>query len=141
MNEGMLRLESGVVIFQEGRTLVIRPKPGMHEVMVQHADLAEIIAWFQQVYRKEYGHKFHAGGTEIPQVQCQNCRWWGVAPEGYEGHVNRKGLRVCGVPSLRRGYGWEVAEISPTKAVVEYDEGWGLLTGPEYGCRLGEESP
>ena len=38
----------------------------------------------------------------------------------------------------QRGYAWESAEIPVNEVVVEDDEGWGALMGPDFGCVLWE---
>jgi hypothetical protein len=76
---------------------------------------------------------------------CKNCAYWpgtdeasGIQP--LRGIADVKyGPRPCKHPKFTRGYGsrWDrVDEVAytPDCAVVENDEGWGIETGPDFGC-------
>lgn len=42
-------------------------------------------------------------------------------------------LKICGNPKHIYGYG--VREDVPNDGIqVEYDEGWGMVSGPDFGC-------
>ena len=36
------------------------------------------------------------------------------------------------------GYSWEAKDIGINEVIVETDEGWGAMMGPEFGCVLWE---
>lgn len=55
-------------------------------------------------------------------VLCRACRFWTA------------GSGDCA--RWRRGYGER--DLAPSDVVVEDDEGWAMITGPEFGCVLGE---
>lgn len=51
-----------------------------------------------------------------------------VPPDGY-GHCGR----------WHQGYSVEMREVSSNEVLVEDDEGWGNIVGPEFGCVLFEQ--
>ena len=56
--------------------------------------------------------------------RCKDCK-----------HVesgDREGDLTCGHPKFVFGYGEEL--VSPDGLVIEHDEGWGWIVGPEFGC-------
>ena len=64
--------------------------------------------------------------------RCRTCRYY-VAhdkPEGYGGCTR-----------WHAGYGVEMSEVAANEVLVENDEGWGALMGPDFGCVLHEPKP
>ena len=61
--------------------------------------------------------------------RCRSCSFWkspsetSRAPEGFGD---------CSCPKYKMGY--RVDEADSDGVVVEGDEGWGFVTGPEFGC-------
>ena len=51
----------------------------------------------------------------------------------------KDGFDVCGSPNIYYGYSAALKDIPSNGATVEDDEGWGMLTGPDFGCVLHEE--
>jgi hypothetical protein len=74
---------------------------------------------------------------------CKTCKFW-PSGDGVSGLVKMSGEigepRECLHPKITRGYGvrWgsdvKDAEYTPDCAVVENDEGWGFMSGPDFGC-------
>lgn len=67
---------------------------------------------------------------------CRTCRWWGVGQDGPMSHVVAESneYKSCGNPAFLRGYAYDFAETPVDGMMVEADEGWSLVTGPEFGC-------
>lgn len=63
--------------------------------------------------------------------RCKDCRHWQASREEV------KNGNECRSPRLLRGYGF--TEVPVDGALVEDDCGWGLITGPDFGCVLFEE--
>lgn len=77
-----------------------------------------------------------------PAQHCETCQYWGARRPAF----NMTMLRTCGCPALVHGYHIPEVLVDPRDdlAVIEDWEGWGLLTGPQFGClhwqvRAGEE--
>lgn len=68
--------------------------------------------------------------TDMRLGRCQTCRWWGP-PAAF--------LRACSQPKFRVGYQFADAEVPSDGMRVENDEGWGFVTGPDFGCVHWEE--
>ena len=70
--------------------------------------------------------------------RCATCKLWGTLPPEETGSQRRgqdyRGFRPCGNPALRYGFDWWKGDLPRDGALVEDDEGWGLLTGPDFGC-------
>lgn len=60
---------------------------------------------------------------------CSNCKHF--VPDS-----QRKPLGSCGRWNV--GYGYDVAKMPYNEVLVENDEGWGMLMGPNFGCILFE---
>ena len=67
---------------------------------------------------------------------CKTCTYWAII--GLDTDIQLR-LRTCRAPEIKFGYGVEDDEVSDNGAVVEDDEGWGIRTGPDFGCVLHEE--
>lgn len=65
--------------------------------------------------------------------RCETCRWWGQRNHIYGDDENGH-LRSCGAPAIRYGYCVRVEDVAADGALVEDDEGWGMYTGPHFGC-------
>ena len=68
---------------------------------------------------------------------CNNCKYWGNRRHKYD-MVDNKG--TCSAPKII--YDWEIplADVSDYGAAIEVDMGWGMLTGPYFGCLLYESN-
>lgn len=68
---------------------------------------------------------------------CKTCRHWRQEASGHASEAVFHGrLKRCDAPQICYGYGLQDDDVSDNGAVVEDDEGWGMLTGPEFGCVL-----
>jgi hypothetical protein len=66
-------------------------------------------------------------------MTCDTCVHWDhkeALDHGFKGPKSRLG--ACMSPKLDGGYSRELPAVDG--AVVENDEGWGLVTGPKFGC-------
>lgn len=69
--------------------------------------------------------------------RCETCRHWASAEDTkkarrYASASHRVCLKLGNIPC--GGYA-DVNENEPTdEAIVEGDEGWGIITGPKFGC-------
>jgi hypothetical protein len=61
---------------------------------------------------------------------CKTCKHWGRRVERFDGMR----LKSCDAPLIRYGYHVSEDEVTDNGALVEDDEGWGMVTGPEFGC-------
>lgn len=68
--------------------------------------------------------------------RCITCKHWGT--EELFGETIAKS---CRAPKMLLGYQYDDADIPLDGANVEDDEGWGILTGPQFGCVLHEVKP
>lgn len=68
---------------------------------------------------------------------CKTCKHWGHSRNYAED--SKKRLKSCSAPLIEYGYGVGESEVADNGALVEDDEGWGMLTGPEFGCVLHED--
>ncbi len=57
-------------------------------------------------------------------MKCKDCRRW---------HP-RSTMRCGECSSPKMLYGYDVVFPGPDEVLIENDEGWGMLTGPEFGC-------
>lgn len=65
--------------------------------------------------------------------RCRTCRDWGVNPD--RRLLPGDAFRICYSPKMIKRITLPKGEFHPAdSAVVEYDEEWGILTGPEFGC-------
>lgn len=62
---------------------------------------------------------------------CETCRHWTDEQE----RRCPAGFRSCASPDVSRTYPGREA-YPATSAIVECDEGWGIFTGPDFGCTL-----
>jgi hypothetical protein len=58
---------------------------------------------------------------------CKDCK-----------HYDPVSRHRCTCPKMFYGYGREEGDDAPDALVVEDDEGWGMIPGPEFGCVHGE---
>ncbi|BCB26455.1 hypothetical protein SKTS_13410 [Sulfurimicrobium lacus] len=65
---------------------------------------------------------------------CKCCKHWGHGRKDAESR-----LKSCSAPLIEYGYGVEESKVADSGAMVEDDEGLGMVTGPEFGCVLHEE--
>jgi hypothetical protein len=61
--------------------------------------------------------------------KCKGCKWWVESSECDDGR-----LKTCENPKNNYGYGIPLKDIKDDEILIESDEGWAWLTGPEYGC-------
>jgi len=62
--------------------------------------------------------------------RCKDCKWARVALPNIE---HRKYL-TCDSPKLLKGYSHMPSNVAPDGALVENDEGWAIVVGPDFGC-------
>ena len=67
---------------------------------------------------------------------CKTCKHWGHSRNWWIDAGDR--LKSCSAPKIGYGYKIDGAEITDDGALIEDDEGWGMLTGPAFGCVLHE---
>ena len=63
-------------------------------------------------------------------MNCKSCKYFEInedVPKGY-GHCGR----------WHEGYYVAMEEVKPNEVLVEDDEGWGNVVGPDFGCVLFE---
>ena len=67
---------------------------------------------------------------------CKTCKHWGHNRD----YAKDEGanLKSCSAPKLEYGYHIDQSEVADDGALIEDDEGWGMLTGPSFGCVLHE---
>lgn len=65
-------------------------------------------------------------------MRCADCKHFEAdgSPAGF-GHCSR----------WHEGYGIAESDMATNEALVENDEGWGNVVGPDFGCVLFEPSP
>jgi hypothetical protein len=57
--------------------------------------------------------------------------WWGLN----ECAASNDGrLRSCSSPAMLYGYYIRDVDVPDNGAHIEFDEGWGMVTGPKFGC-------
>jgi hypothetical protein len=57
---------------------------------------------------------------------CDTCLYWGK-PIG--------NFRLCSNPKIHREAHLPASiDLAPDEAIVEFDEEWGIVTGPKFGC-------
>jgi len=61
---------------------------------------------------------------------CETCRYWGGIRPAWNTHT----LRTCGAPQVAYGYDVQAAMAIAEVALIENHQGWGMLTGPRFGC-------
>lgn len=61
--------------------------------------------------------------------RCRTCKHFSLS-----GGPAWAGAGDCDSPKIRRGYNVKITEILPDGALVEDDEGWGLVVAPDFGC-------
>jgi hypothetical protein len=61
--------------------------------------------------------------------RCRTCKHFSPSMYPEEG-----GVGACNSPKIQMGYSVEFQEILPDGAIVEDDEGWGLVVAPDFGC-------
>jgi hypothetical protein len=65
-------------------------------------------------------------------MKCKNCKHWGNDEDDTGGR-----LKSCGSPKHVYAFHANDHDMNRTPddgALIEYDEGWGMLAGPEFGC-------
>lgn len=63
---------------------------------------------------------------------CDSCFYWGYGGEGKS--RQEYPLRQCGCPIFQYGYDVDAALIPDNGVLIENEEGWGMITGPKFGC-------
>lgn len=62
---------------------------------------------------------------------CSTCKWW---RESYRHETKKSTFKGCDCPKLKQGYGNTSEDCASDEAIIEDDEGWGIQTGPDFGC-------
>lgn len=68
---------------------------------------------------------------------CKDCKHWaGSWRYCNSKQESRPRCGSCSCPKLRQGYeyGFEEGGCAPDECAIETDEGWGIETGPDFGC-------
>lgn len=60
------------------------------------------------------------------EAKCKNCKHWNKSSE--------RPLKECSSPKLFMGYAIPDGDIPDDGILCEDDEGWGMVTGPNFGC-------
>ncbi len=69
--------------------------------------------------------------------RCKTCKHWGR--NRGSNHDESRRLKSCSAPGVLYGYMAQSYDETPDNgALVEDDEGWGMNTGPDFGCVLHE---
>jgi len=64
---------------------------------------------------------------------CKTCKYWG----GRELHGDAVAEhKSCSAPQIQYGYWARPEGVPDNGAYIEDDEGWGMMTGPDFGCVL-----
>jgi hypothetical protein len=58
-------------------------------------------------------------------ITCKDCKFWALISE-YQDRAE------CICDKIRSDY--DIPELGRDEAQVEADEGWGIMTGPDFGC-------
>ncbi len=66
--------------------------------------------------------------------RCITCKHWGNGT--FDKNVRSK---TCDSPKILRGYNVKDEDVPIDGANVEEDVGWGIVTGPHFGCVLHED--
>jgi hypothetical protein len=64
--------------------------------------------------------------------RCATCVHWGNSRAFTDDELNR--LKSCDCPKFTYGYWDKEGEVPDDGGRIEDDEGWGMVTGPEFGC-------
>lgn len=72
-----------------------------------------------------------AEGVGAPKT-CATCKFF--APD-------KSRLPYGGCERWNEGYGYDTTAMPLNEVLVENDEGWAMLMGPDFGCVLWEPSP
>jgi hypothetical protein len=67
---------------------------------------------------------------------CKTCTYWGNNRSYATDDGSR--LKSCSNKKLVYGYAESLDDVPDDGAAIEDDEGWGVLTGPDFGCVLHE---
>jgi hypothetical protein len=67
---------------------------------------------------------------QAPRGHCEDCRYWGIRVPAW----NTYSLKTCGAAPFVYGYDLQAVLAVPAAVAVENHTGWGLLTGPRFGC-------
>ena len=65
---------------------------------------------------------------------CKTCKYWTTIKGSSCSRKEADRLHFCNAPKIKYGYGIEECDISDDGVLIEEDEGWGMLTGPDFGC-------
>ena len=65
-------------------------------------------------------------------MKCKDCKHWGNN-QGYNDDKDNR-LKSCSCPAMHYGYHVDTEEVKDNHVHIEDDEGWGMTTGPDFGC-------
>ena len=74
----------------------------------------------------------HSNTAQLESGRCESCAFWvnQISKHFGEDLDDRK---TCKCPKIH--YGYHTLDIWMSDMVnIENDEGWGMLTGPKFGC-------
>jgi hypothetical protein len=61
-------------------------------------------------------------------MKCKTCKHF--VSDDYK----MPGSMTCECPKMKKGYCISLSELKPDEVLIENDEGWGWVVGPEFGC-------
>jgi hypothetical protein len=74
-------------------------------------------------------------------ITCKECIFWNPDEADYErraGAPRRAGYNCPRCLCPKFDYGYSDNPVEHDGVIIEDDEGWGIVTGPDFGCIHGE---
>ena len=71
------------------------------------------------------------------QGLCKDCKFFSRDGWAIKDSAKERGFGQC--TRWRFGYGHEIETCLIDELIIEDDEGWGAIIGPEFGCVLFKE--
>lgn len=69
-------------------------------------------------------------------MNCKTCKFFVPERRHRTASLNVDGYGSC--TRWNTGYGYDVDEMPSNEVLVENDEGWAMVVGPDFGCVLWE---
>jgi hypothetical protein len=66
-------------------------------------------------------------------MNCETCRYWDRPTEFRGDPITRQDAGECRSPLILHGY-YDIGELPEGGALVEDDEGWGIVTHARFSC-------
>lgn len=67
-------------------------------------------------------------------MTCKTCEHWKQSWRSGLSTDPKGPFGSCESPKIKQGYQYNAKDLLPDEAIVENDEGWGMETGPDFGC-------